>query len=160
MVVFAIVLIVGLIALAIYVLSRMSGKATKKKQNFVADTDLDVSRVEELPFNVVRPQGDLLSAAQAARDAGRFKEAIILLFAYLLLKLEKHSWIALARGKTNRGYLRELRRNRDLRGMMEGVVVTFEDAFFGALDPTRDEIDRCWNDLERFHRIVEGGPLP
>lgn len=148
---------IGLFSLVFFVIFR-KGDKKKGKLGFTVDDSLDTTRVDILPFEVSKPQGDLLSLAQAARDAGRLKEAIVYLFAYLLLKLEKHHWIQLARGKTNRGYLRELRSNAELRKMMEGVVVTFEDAFFGAMEPDHREFDRCWDNLGEFHQIVEGGP--
>lgn len=148
---------IGLFALMFFILFR-KGDREKEKLNFKGDDSLDTARVEILPFEVGQAQGDLLAQAQAARDAGRLKEAIVYLFAYLLLKLEKHQWIRLARGKTNRGYLREIRGNSELRGLVEGVVVTFEDVFFGALEPDHAEFDRCWEGLGEFHRIVEGGP--
>ncbi len=116
---------------------------------------LDAARVEMLPFDVARGEGDLLAQARAARDAGDLKRAIVLLFAYELLQLEHYGWLTLARGKTNRNYLRELRRAPELGGLLERMIVLFEDAFFGDLSPQPGEFDRCWRELDRFHQLLE-----
>ncbi len=69
-------------------------------------------QVEALPFLAERPRGDLLGQARRHYEQGNYSEAIIYLFSYQLVELDKVSRIQLAKGKTNRQYLRELARVR------------------------------------------------
>ena len=71
---------------------------------------LDAQRVEALPFLAERPRGDLLALARRHYFEGNYSEAIIYLFSYELVALDKLALVRLVRGKTNRQYLRELAR--------------------------------------------------
>ena len=65
-----------------------------------------------------------------AWNEGRFGEAILCLFGYQLVELDKHQRIRLAKGKTNRQYLREMGSGGRLRRIVEQTMVAFEDFFF------------------------------
>ena len=115
---------------------------------------IDPARFEALPFEVNTSETDLLGLARKAQAEGRTREAIIYLYSYMLLMLDQKHLIHLARGKTNRTYLRELRSQRALHGLLEKIVVSFEDVFFGdlALDPS--EFQARWGDLSQFHQLI------
>ena len=75
----------------------------------------EADRIENLPFPVKRPQADLLGETRWHYEQGNFGEAIIYLFSYELVQLDTHHLIRLAKGKTNRQYLRELTADSSLR---------------------------------------------
>ncbi len=114
----------------------------------------DASRVEKLPFQLEGGAVDLLPMAKQFRDQGDFRKAIIYLFSYKLLRLDQERLIRLAKGKTNRQYLRELRTHRPLRSLVELTMVAFEDVFFGEHDLDRQRFESCWSSLDKFHRLA------
>lgn len=124
------------------------------------ETEKDDSRTEEdliesLPFHVKRPRGDLLAEARQHYEEGNYGEAIIYLFSYQLVQMDRHDVIRLTRGKTNRQYLREVWPRTGLRGMFERTMVTFEDVFFGHHPLDREGFESCWLKLDEFHEHVE-----
>jgi hypothetical protein len=123
----------------------------------VNSAEEDAERIESLPFTVARPRGDLLDEALAMYNAGNFRQAVIYLYSYLLIQLDRHHRIRLSRGKTNRMYLGELRRQPRLREILEGTMVAFEDVFFGNHALSREAFEACWNQLDEFHQQVEQG---
>jgi len=117
----------------------------------VIEGSRDVDRVEALPFAVRNPTGDFLAEARRLYEAGDYSEAIIYLFSYQLVELDRQHLIRLAKGKTNRQYLRELRAKPALRSILETTVVRFEDAFFGRKTLTRERFEQAWQRLDDFH---------
>lgn len=115
----------------------------------------DVDRVESLPFQLKTPQTDLLSEARRQYDLGNYRDAIIYLYSYQLVELDKHQLIRLTKGKTNRQYLREIRRRGDLFGLLRVTMLAFEDVFFGNHSIDRGRFESCWSGLEAFHRSLE-----
>jgi hypothetical protein len=113
--------------------------------------------LESLPFDVSRPQSDLLAEARRHYERGAYGEAMIYLFSYQLVKLDQHNVIRLTRGKTNRQYLRELGPRPDLRGFVERTMVAFEDFFFGHHELNRQRFEECWLRLDDFHQRLEQG---
>jgi hypothetical protein len=111
----------------------------------------DADRVESLPFQLKPAQTDLLQEAKRLYEAGRFGEAIVYLYSYQLLQLDKHHLIRLARGKTNRQYLREIRRHPAVRKLLENTMTTFEDVFFGNHTIGQARFESCWHGLDQFH---------
>jgi hypothetical protein len=115
----------------------------------------DVDRVDALPFQLKRPRGDLLAEAQRLYDEGRYAEAMIYLYSYQLVQLDKSQVIRLTRGKTNRQYLREVRRSSKLFELMQRSMVTFEDVFFGDHELDRFGFELCWTQLDEFHHQLD-----
>jgi hypothetical protein len=123
--------------------------------NLAAQEQLtDAQRIEQLPFQVRRPESDLLSAAREAYQAGNFGDAIVYLFSYQLLQLDKVNLIRLAKGKTNRQYLRELRHQGTARRLLTHSMLVFEDVFFGNYRLDRERFESCWNELEQFQSVI------
>lgn len=127
-----------------------------RQGNTVDITGTQADRVEHLPVPVRRPAGDLLSEARFHYENGNFREAIVYLYSHELVELDKLQVIHLARGKTNRQYLRELKTRQRLRELLEQTMVTFEDAFFGQLDIGRQRFEACWNRLSEFNSMLPG----
>ena len=120
------------------------------------ETKTEADLIESLPFDVPRPQSDLLAEAQRLYDQGAYAQAIVYLFSYQLVQLDRHQAIRLRRGKTNRQYLRELLSRPDLGGILERTMVAFEDVFFGHHPLDRAGFERCWQRLDEFHqRLTE-----
>jgi hypothetical protein len=119
-------------------------------------TGTQADRVEHLPVPVRRPAGDLLSEARYHYEQGNYREAIIYLYSHELVELDKQQVIHLARGKTNRQYLRELKSRKPLRELLEQTMVTFEDAFFGRLEIGRERFEACWHRLTDFNALLPG----
>jgi len=140
-------------------LQREDAAVTVTSRSAQADeSQEDVERIESLPFTVARPRGDLLDEAMTQHKAGNFRQAVIYLYSYLLIQLDRHQLIHLARGKTNRMYLRELKQQPRLREILERTMISFEDVFFGNHALTREEFEHCLSQLDEFRQKVEQVP--
>lgn len=113
------------------------------------------ARFEELPEPLRREEGDLLAAARRCYEQGEFAEAIVYLFSYQLIELDRKQIIRLTRGKTNQQYLRESRNKPTLAAILETTINTFEDAFFGRYEIDRRRFEICWNELDRFQAEIQ-----
>lgn len=131
-------------------------RATKESDSDGSETT-DIERMENLPFPVRKPTSDLLGEARRHYEAGNYADAIVYLFSYQLVQLDKNNLIRLTKGKTNRQYVRELRREIDLKSILSSTMLTFEDVFFGNYPLERSRFERCWNRLDEFHGLLEGG---
>lgn len=154
-------LVAGILAFLIYLLvaaylSRENAAITTTARSTTDDDAADEhERISSLPFTMARPRGDLLDEAMAQHQAGNYRQAVIFLYSYLLIQLDRHQQIHLARGKTNRMYLRELRQRPQLQAILERTMLAFEDVFFGNHAITRESFEACWNQLDEFHKHVE-----
>jgi hypothetical protein len=117
--------------------------------------DTPADRIEELPFDVRTVRGNLLDEARECYERGDFNRAVVYLYGYELVQLDKRQQIELAKGKTNRQYLWELRSRRDMKDLIEPTVVAFEDAFFGEHNLDRPRFEALWNRVDRFHQLLE-----
>jgi len=152
-------LIVALLALLAYLMVRVwrrRGEARRPGATGLGESDVveERRRVEALPSDVGRRRANLLDAARECYGQGDFREAIIYLFSYQLVRLDKRQLIRLAKGKTNRQYLREIGRRRALRRLFEQTMVTFEDAFFGDYAIDRARFESVWSHLDEFESLV------
>jgi len=112
-------------------------------------------RIEELPVSVSPANADLLEAARAYFRAGDLEQAIIHVFAYQLVELDKNHLIQLTKGKTNRQYLSELRARPRFIELLKPTMLAFEDVFFGHHKLVPARFQACWEDLERFHQQLK-----
>lgn len=136
----------------------MAEKSSISPSNSSADDDdprSDVDRVESLPFQLKQPLADLLSQARREYEAGNFANAIVYLYSYQLVELDKHQLIRLTKGKTNRQYLREVRSRSNLSGLLRDTMLIFEDVFFGNHALERKRFETCWTNLDEFHQGLE-----
>jgi hypothetical protein len=124
------------------------------------DRRRQIDRLEALPFQVKRPDADLLAEARRHYEQGNYGEAIIYLFSHQLIQLDKSQHLTLTKGKTNRQYLRELHQGErgaidGLRGILEKTILAFEDVFFGRHELPRERFEACWSELSQFDRLVQ-----
>lgn len=117
----------------------------------------DIDRVEALPFPVLRQRGDLLEAARQAYQAGRFDDAMVCLFSYFLVQMDRAQMLRLERGKTNRQYLREVGGRSQAGSILEPAMLAFEDVYFGHHALDRSRFESSWNRLDEFHELVRKG---
>jgi hypothetical protein len=110
----------------------------------------EVDRVTALPFQVKRPESDLLAEARRHYEQGDYSEAIVYFYSYQLVELDKAQMIRLARGKTNRQYVREARAASQVGDLLRQTMTLFEASFFGhhAIDKT--QFETCWSRLDEF----------
>jgi hypothetical protein len=119
----------------------------------------EVSRIESLPFQLDKKPISLLDEAERLYREGNFSQAMIYLFSYQLVEMDKMQVIRLTRGKTNRQYLRELRSRNRLRSLVETSMVAFEHVFFGQHALPRAAFEPCWRSVSEFDRLIrEGAP--
>lgn len=119
----------------------------------------DISRVDELPVALKKSPADFLDEARRLYSKGDYAQAIVYLFSHQLLQLDRRHWIRLVKGKTNRQYLREVRRSASpsadtLADIFHATVLTFEEVFFGKRLPPRESIDAVWQKIDLFEMLV------
>ncbi len=151
--------IAALVILLAYLMVRVwrrRGEARSLGAMGVGELDVveEKRRVEALPSDVGRRRANLLDAARECYQEGDYREAIIYLFSYQLVRLDKRQLIRLAKGKTNRQYLREIGRRLALRRLFEQTMVTFEDVFFGNYAIDRARFESVWSHLDEFESLV------
>ena len=150
-----------LLAVLLYLMVRTLRKrrgatSASEGEALASDRDEEKRRVEALPSAVGRKRDDLLAAARHCYDEGNYGEAIIYLFSHQLVELDKSQLIRLAKGKTNRQYLRELGRRFGLRRLLEQTMVAFEETFFGNYSIDRARFESVWSRLGEFDDLVAG----
>ena len=99
----------------------------------------------------------MLGEARRHYREGNYSEAIIYLFSHELVELDRFALIRIAKGKTNRQYLRELGPSPPLRPPLELTMTAFEDVFFGRRALDRAGFEACWNQLPVFEQLLSRG---
>ncbi len=147
------VLLAGLIAIAYYYFGD-SIPVFRRKLKKTESVKVDMAKVEDLPFEVQATNDDPLAYAESLKLAGRYNEAVVYLYGYMLLALDQSRKIHLQKGKTNRMYLRELRTELPLQGIVNKTMLAFEDVFFGRYDIDRARFEILWQQKDEFHRLL------
>lgn len=117
----------------------------------------DADRIEALPFPMQTEKLDLLAEARRYGRQGDFGRAIICLYSFQLVQLDRQQRIRLTKGKTNRQYLREVGPGKPLCRLLEQTMVAFEDVFFGSHTIDRVRFESCWSRLDEFRSLAEQG---
>ncbi|MFO1063364.1 MAG: DUF4129 domain-containing protein [Pirellulales bacterium] len=140
-------LLIGLVIVSLRSKTDFRNRTAKK----AAAITIDPNKIVDLPFEAVNVSDDPLSQARALMQAGRYDEAVLFLYGYMLLALDRAGRIHLHRGKTNRMYLRELKGERVVRPITEMAMLAFEDVFFGRHTIDQNRFLALWNQLDNFH---------
>jgi hypothetical protein len=145
------------IAVIAYLIARafLKNEVTETKVSKVVETSRDVDKVQALPFQLRKPTGNFLAEAERLYSAGNYSEAVIYFYSHLLVELDAHHVIRLAKGKTNRQYLRETRTRLVLRDILGRTMIAFEDVFFGHHELSRERFEECWSRVAEFHGELE-----
>lgn len=120
----------------------------------------EVERIAQLPYPIRQPSKDLLEEAQYLYENGRYSEAIVYLFSYQLIQLDKAHLIHLTKGKTNRQYLAEIRRLPALPKIVAHTMLAFEDVFFGQHDISKERFESCWGQRADFANHLQQSASP
>ena len=145
-------IVVAIVGMLIYAVLQSDGPKTKERSQDGDARDIDLAA---LPVPVQRADSDLLAEARRWYDQGDFARAMVYLYSHLLLRLDKGQLIRLAKGKTNRQYLREVGGRRSLADYFAQAIETFEAAFFGRRQLARDEFEASWRGVDDFHRLID-----
>ncbi|GIX00680.1 MAG: hypothetical protein KatS3mg111_4012 [Pirellulaceae bacterium] len=153
LIILGVLLLIILMLLVYYSLRYQS--ADPAKSIVVRSLAIDPSRVEALPFEAAEEEFfDPLTEAERLAKQGAFNEAVVRVYGYLLLALDRAGCIELERGKTNRMYVRELQSWNRLREVVETAMLVFEDAFFGEHAISAARFQSVWLLLDEFHQLV------
>ncbi len=150
-----IVLVLSLISILIWAFLRREGGAAYSGGRGSGMSQEDLERVEKLPFQVANPTGDFLAEAKRCFDKGDYRQALIYLFSFQLVFLDRKQIIRLTRGKTNRQYLWELRRRPELSDLLRPTMLAFEDVFFGGHGISSDRFRSCWDQSNALRGKLE-----
>ena len=146
--------VVGLIIWLCLQMESRTGSSAGSTE-FFDDEDLE-QRIRQLPFDLTKStKGNLQELALQAAGRGDYNRAVMLLFSHVLISLDRKNLIQLRKGKTNRQYIREIRRHPELINYYEKVMVPFEDSFFGDHEVDKNRFESCWKALGEFHRSME-----
>ena len=144
--------LVSLVTLIGYILYRYvlepqqkSGPLPGRRQS-----EQEKAKLLDLPFEVEPSMLGLFAQAERFRAAGDYSKAIVYLFSYALVEMDGARCIHLARGKTNRAYLRELKGRDGLRDFTHQLVQAFEFAFFGKHVLSQEAFERIWSQVPSF----------
>jgi len=118
----------------------------------------EAQRIEALPYPVARANLSLLDQARNFYQTGNYAAAMLYLFSHQLVQLDRRQIIRLAKGKTNRQYLRELGQAAVLRQLFGQTLVGFEEVFFGHHEIDRQRFEACWSRLPEFDKLLTQGP--
>lgn len=155
LVIIASVLVIAVVALLFYTFRDYlpQGSAAKVAKRGL---EIDMARVEELPFDVRAMTMDPLAAAQRLMRAGNYDAAIVYLYGYMLLALDQARKLHLQKGKTNRMYLRELNRvdGGPVRPIVESTMLAFEQVYFGKHSLSAEHFQLVWGQVDEFNRLV------
>ncbi len=155
------VLAFALIALVFYLFSKIEPDVmeTRKRGLESGGEVLDeqtLERISQLPAEVRHTDVDLRTEAERLMNAGRFDQAIMLLFGHQLLLLDRAGILRLARGKTNGRYLRETRgKSPEAHALFASTVAAFEASYFGGHTPTPDQFASLWAENAELQAIVD-----
>lgn len=147
----------GLIYALIRTFLSLEPNAKALQRNAVLESEevrTDEQRIQELPMQPQKKEGDFLSNAKSSYDAGQYAEAIVYLFSHRLLQLDRAGFIRLTRGKTNRQYLFEVTKSNELRSILGQTIVCFEDVFFGQHELSKSRFEATWSDNTQFDSII------
>ena len=135
---------------------QQSASATGNAESTVSTID----HAAVLPARLRNPHTDLLAEAKRFYLAGNLVEAIVYLFSFQLVELDKHQLLWLAKGKTNRQYLAEVHRGgqissrHELAAALRQTMILFEEAFFGSHAPRQEDFEACWSKVARFQILL------
>jgi hypothetical protein len=140
-----------------YVIMNMQGSAGfRRRQEIAASTfERDQAKITDLPFEIEQSNLGLLEQAGLFRSRGEYSKAIVYLFSHVLVELDAAGHIRLARGKTNRIYLRELGARETERKFTSYLVRWFEHVFFGKHDMDPEVFEKIWSQLPAFDRQLK-----
>jgi hypothetical protein len=111
--------------------------------------------IKHLPFEIEEQDGDFETFSEKSFRDGDYANAVIYLFADLLVAMSESGLVRLQRGKTNRQYLNEIWEHREIRPYYQEVMTAFEDAFFGKHEIDKQRAEACFAGRAAFDAGLE-----
>ncbi len=111
--------------------------------------------IKHLPFEIEEQDGDFETYAEKSFRAGDYSNAVIYLFADVLVAMSESGVVRLQRGKTNRQYLNEIWDHIEIRPYYQKVMTAFEDAFFGKHEIEKSRAEECFSGRAAFDTGIE-----
>jgi len=146
----AIVLIACVILFVVFRFRGENGRRTIHDRDGALAREREQEKIRDLPFELEQSTHGLFALAEKYRAAGDYSKSIIYLFSHALVEMDHARCIRLARGKTNRVYLNELRGRESLGGFAIQLVNAFELVFFGKHSLSQEAFEGIWGQLPAF----------
>ena len=104
-----------------------------------------IERMKHLPAELRRTDVNLRTEAERLMNVGQYDQALILLFGHQLLLLDRHHYLRLNRGKTNRKYVRETNStSEEVGAKLKATVKAFERSYFGKHATSQASFQELW----------------
>jgi hypothetical protein len=107
-----------------------------------------VARLTDLPVELSPRITNMQDEARRLSGIGNYGLAIVYLYSHMLVRLTEARRIQLAKGKTNRQYLRELRSDPELWKFFSRAIGQFEGSYFGDHPPSPAMFDALLHDWQ------------
>jgi hypothetical protein len=138
------VLVLGLLAFLIYKFAPfLIGKYRRRKKRERGERIILGEKIAagETPDN-------LFGEAEKLADEGRLRDAIRKGYIAFLFELSERRLIGLAKHKTNRDYLRSVRKERELHKKMDGLTANYERHWYGFEEAAAED----WEEFRTNYR--------
>ncbi|MFB6271570.1 MAG: DUF4129 domain-containing protein [Salinibacter sp.] len=138
---------------AVFVISRLAGSVMIDRQ--YGDVTGDVDTTEGTSASSLAEPDGLWSEAERHAEAGRYREAVRLLYRDLLQSLHQAGLIEYEQGRTNWEYLRHVRAqgHDELRSLLQTLTQLFEASWYGRASLTAEDYQRA----RRLAADIRGG---
>ena len=121
-----------------------------RRKTTKAALEREAVKIQDLPFEIEQSLLGLLGQAERHRASGDYSRAIAYLYSHVLVTLDDARYIRLAKGKTNRMYMRELKDRETIRVFANQLVTVFEFTFFGKHQIDAPTFESIWSQLATF----------
>jgi hypothetical protein len=146
----------ALVLLVLRVLYAYLGKRVDRPVRATVEVAAEVAEPEAVPD---APSGDLLEAARRALAEGRTGEAVALARAAALRRLAETGRLQLHKARTDREYVRQVRKDAEVHGPLRDVVSAVEAWRWGGRTPQRTAAEAALASAERLIRALIAGSL-
>lgn len=150
--------IIGLIVfLLLQVIIHFSRRGSNTvQQRLPEQKNIQAVRVTDLPFQTDANINDPAAAFESAWRQRQWPQLVIYAMILLLTELHRAQLIQLRPGKTNRRYLRELRRAPEqLRTVMQYSIDLFERSFFGHLPVSDQQAEQLYAAIHQAQTQIQ-----
>ncbi len=149
----------GLLVLVVAVLFRLWRRADSPGSTTPAlEAAGGLARLANVPLGTRATPAELWRLALECRANGDLSGAVVAVFAYQLVALERKGLLRFAPGRTARHYVRDLKDDR-IASLLGRSLALFEQVYYGGRRPSAQAFERVWAEVERFQQsALEGKP--
>ena len=145
---------IGIVVTMVKYLRQSRALSSTRKTTIAAELQIDA-----LPQHIPRTKKGLWEEAQACYERGDLGWAIVFLYGYQLVELDRCGHLRLSKGKTNRQYVRDLVRTPPIQDLLRRTSRLSEAFYFGKHVPPIDQFQVCWQEIEGFRAWTTSGQL-